>query len=314
MNENRIKEFRERQEDITLVFRANPDLKIKKIYDMASRKWQQTIKNVICKQYPNSTQNQIRQAVAEELPGYDTVRNFYNNVLKPNAEKLKHSPLDEPWSLGTHAKHNLPRESISIILAVQEWGRLHKARLLTIREAQWVSNLSAHIKSTKVLPIEKVLFFWAILYSIKEHCFELTGGLRDTSLLDAIAGNYAEEYVAYPNLWWKAAYTEEVENHMTERESFEKSAKMVRMLLNLKNEEVKRELTREEKGILDSVKQIEEEDNELLAIITSAKLVFPGTTDDRSFVIAKVNEYFAEKEMKEKEAQNERTRSTERQP
>jgi len=219
--------------------------------------------------------------MGEKLPTEETIMRLISQ-----ARNREPNPKDAPWSLGTLTKYNLPPEAIRIIFEVQEWRLLNNKKPLTICEAWWVSNLSAFIKSTKVLPITRVLFFWASSYAIKEQICELTGMPMDTSSLDAIVGRYAEEYATYPNIWEKIVVQEE---------DYDKAVKIVCALINIRSKALECELSKQEKEVIDLAEQAEQEDREVLGIVLTAKYFFPPTESNISFLLDKLDQYYAGK-------------------
>lgn len=113
-------------------------------------------------------------------------------ILKKNADKLKTTPLDLPWSLGACDYIHIPSERISEIIEIAKL--LPEGRFLTVRRAKWISRLSPLLSPVlekhyhgEVLQNMVRLYQISSFYSREEQLAEIDGrAFANTTTLDRL--------------------------------------------------------------------------------------------------------------------------------
>lgn len=158
------------------------------------------------------------------------------STLMSKISKARQAPiseLDAPWSLASLIEHPIPPDVLPVVLKVFKMRMRERERILrerermlrvekgslgegdftgnelTIREALWVSRLSALTTKTKELD------GWATWYAVRQRAYEALGQLPDTSDLDEMVMGLARKNTA-----GKTTVTARVNGHPIDLEPF----------------------------------------------------------------------------------------------
>lgn len=222
--------------------------------------------------------HEVNRRLGSDSPGLSAVQKQLTKMRRREAETGQ-DVRDRPWDLGSLTEHDLPPEAIPRILSVQEMREESGQKPLTVREAWWVSRLSAVIKNTRVLPVAEVLGRWANMYSVRERVCVALGRPVETSYYDAVVGRYAEEYAAYPASWDRSV--------VLRGGDLKELGDVMTSLLDLRSSALKRKLSEEEQELLDSCEQNEREAKDASLIELPGTAEFPRTMHEAKYFMDK---------------------------
>lgn len=138
----------------------------------------------------------LLQTSGQKPPSLDTIKKMISTF------RNKNNPLDMPWHLGTLKDYPISEFAVNKILLLKPFaehrepifeGRLQSWQVITIRNALWLSKLSALYISFEWL--------WDCVkeYSKQEKIAELAGNAFDSSEID---NDLANALVRHPQIFW----------------------------------------------------------------------------------------------------------------
>jgi len=121
----------------------------------------------------------IIESMGEIVPAEETLEKLISF-----ARNHPVSPLDEPWSLGSLAEHDIPPEALPVVMCIYEKRLRELEQHFTIREALWIARLHKTIDD----PI--FLERFASAYAIRDQIDWILDSQVNTRGFDFILLNY----------------------------------------------------------------------------------------------------------------------------
>lgn len=132
------------------------------------------------KEIQHEVNSQLRKEnprLETDWPGLSAVQKELTKIRKGHV-KVKQRGLDEPFSLASLAKYNIPPEAVPVIMWVYR-KRLREEEIhFTIRQALWIARL--HTFFNPATDVED----WAFVYALREELCEILGAPFFTRDLD----------------------------------------------------------------------------------------------------------------------------------
>lgn len=158
---------------------AYPLCSITRIYRKAVDRWEPDVIKEMRERFPKIDEKQLRDAIKEKLPSYDTVRPFCKKWKEPDV-------LDKPWSLGAPDETGISCEATVDLLDVWKYC-LAIGHTFTIREAKWVARIRTAIQASENIYQYRgaLLFGYAHEYAIRERISKILKSHMDTHDIDS---------------------------------------------------------------------------------------------------------------------------------